>query len=140
MEKTYTQADFDKLPYNVREGVLNFYESGYDYSDDSDVWDGREDDEYCTLADLKKGCQIYDFLQKKGEQTMKRISIDNGIHFVEPEEAVASKPWEVIVGPMDDEAREAAHMETLFDEDTTETRVAFLKKYLELAPADLIIG
>lgn len=64
-EKTmYTQEDFDKLPYNVREGVLNFYESGYDYSDDSDVWDGREDDEYCTLADLKKGCQIYDALQK----------------------------------------------------------------------------
>lgn len=23
MEKTYTQADFDNLPYNVREGVLN---------------------------------------------------------------------------------------------------------------------
>lgn len=71
---------------------------------------------------------------------MKRISIDNGAHYVEPEEAVASMPWEVIVGPMDDEAREAAYMETLFDEDTTETRIAFLKKYLELAPADLIIG
>ena len=71
---------------------------------------------------------------------MARISIDNGIHYVEPEEAVASKPWEVIVGPMDDDAREAAHMETLFDEDTAETRIAFLKKYLELAPEDLIIG
>lgn len=80
MEKTYTQADFDNLPYNVREGVLNFYDFGYDYSDDSDVWDGREDDEYCTLADLKKGCQIYDFLQKKGEQTRMNTTVTYGVH------------------------------------------------------------
>lgn len=134
MEKNYTQADFDNLPYNVREGVLSFYESGYDYSDDSDVWDGREDDEYCTLADLKKGCQIYDSIQKKGEKTMKRISIDNGIHFVEPAEAVQTAPWNVIVNMMDDETREAVHAEG------PETEIDFLTRYLELAPADLIIG
>lgn len=78
---------------------------------------------------------------KKGVKTMKRISIDNGIHWTDPETVIEylNNPecvitWDTIVNYMDDEAREAANTENI------ETRLDFLKRYLELAPNDLVIG
>ena len=66
---------------------------------------------------------------------MKRVSIDNGLHFVEPDDAVKALPWEVIVQNMDDEVRERVNNEL-----APCSEAAFLTRYLELAPADLIIG
>ena len=53
---------FDRLPLRIRDGVLAFYEPGVDYSDDSPVWDGRTDDEFATLDEFKRACQMYDWL------------------------------------------------------------------------------
>jgi len=64
----------------------------------------------------------------------RRISVDNGAHFMDPEEAVQAVPFETIVHYMDDATRETAHQEG------SETEAAFLRRYLELAPDDLIIG
>lgn len=43
--------------------------------------------------------------------------------------------WETVVEFMDDETREAVHSEL-----APCTNLAFLRRYLELAPEDLIIG
>lgn len=64
----------------------------------------------------------------------RRISVDNGIHFVDPEEAVQAVPFETIAHYMDDSTREAVHQEG------PETEAAFLRRYLELAQDDLIVG
>jgi len=53
---------FDRLPIRIRDGVLAFYEPGVDYSDDSPVWDGRTDDEFATLDEFRRACQMYDWL------------------------------------------------------------------------------
>lgn len=66
---------------------------------------------------------------------MKRISVDNGYHFVDPAEAIAAMDWDTIVNMMDDETREHVH-----DEIAPCTELEFLVKYLELADDDLIIG
>lgn len=66
---------------------------------------------------------------------MKRISIDNGVHFVEPKEAVENVAWNSIVNMMDDETREKVH-----DEIAPCTELKFLTRYLELADDDLIVG
>ena len=65
---------------------------------------------------------------------MKRISIDNGSHYVTPEEAVRDAYWDAIVNFMDDDTREAVAYEGYDD------NVAFLTRYLELASDDLVIG
>lgn len=69
------------------------------------------------------------------ERTMKRISIDNGANWVEPEEAVAGMDWDAIVNMMDDDIREKVCREL-----APCTEVEFLTRYLELSPCDLIIG
>ena len=66
---------------------------------------------------------------------MARISIDNGAHFVDVEEAVAGADWDTIVNFMDDDTRETVH-----DELAPCSREDFLRRYLELAEDDLIIG
>ena len=66
---------------------------------------------------------------------MKRISIDNGAHFVEPKEAVENVAWNSIVSMMDDETREKVHNEI-----APCTELEFLTRYLELADDDLIVG
>lgn len=66
---------------------------------------------------------------------MKSISINNGVDTCTPAEAVESMAWEVIANFMDDETRERVATEL-----APCTEVAFLTRYLELAPADLIIG
>ena len=70
----------------------------------------------------------------KEEKTMNRISIDNGAHYVAPEDAIAGMSWDVITNYMDDDTRETVSQEG------PETELAFLRRYLELADADLIIG
>ena len=66
---------------------------------------------------------------------MKRISIDNGNTYVTPAEAVAGMDWQTIAEMMDDDTRERVHAEI-----APCTEIEFLTRYLELAPADLIIG
>jgi hypothetical protein len=63
------------------------------------------------------------------------ISIDNGNDFVDPVEAVESMDWDVIVNAMDDDTREAVNAEL-----APCTNEAFLTRYLQLAPEDLIVG
>lgn len=66
---------------------------------------------------------------------MARISIDNGANYVTAGEAVQCADWETIVGMMDDETRETVHAEM-----TPCENEEFLRRYLELAESDLIIG
>lgn len=73
---------------------------------------------------------------------MKQISIDNGRSYITAVEAMdqLASPdtcitWDNLVSYMDDETREAVHAEL-----APCSEVEFLTRYLELAPADLIIG
>ena len=66
---------------------------------------------------------------------MKNISIDNGMTFVEPAEAIEQCDWDVIVMMMDDDTRENVTYEL-----APCTKLEFLVRYLELAPFDLIVG
>ena len=66
---------------------------------------------------------------------MALISIDNGAHFVSVEEAIAGADWDTIVNFMDDDTRETVH-----DAFASSSREDFLRRYLELAEEDLIIG
>lgn len=66
---------------------------------------------------------------------MARISIDNGAHFVDVDEAISGADWDVIENLMDDDTREAVHFEL-----APCTNEEFLRRYLELAENDLIIG
>ena len=66
---------------------------------------------------------------------MKRISIDNGMNFVTPEEALEQFDLEVISYYMDDEDRERTHREV-----SPCTDLEFLTRYLETAKDDVIIG
>lgn len=81
----------------------------------------------------------YNDIKSKEDKQMnsqsKKISINNSHSFCEPEEAIASVPWEVIVNLMDDETRETVHNELAPCSD-----LEFLRRYLEIAPDDLIIG
>lgn len=65
---------------------------------------------------------------------MKKISIDNGSHWVEPEEALKSVGLDALAVFMDFDTIEAVHAEG------PESDRAFLTRYLELAPDDLIFG
>ena len=66
---------------------------------------------------------------------MKNISIDNGHSFCTPTEAASALPWDAIVAMMDDDT-----CETVAREYAPCENVEFLTRYLEIAPADLIIG
>lgn len=69
----------------------------------------------------------------------KEISINNGHTFITAEEAMPEilerGLWDVVVAFMDDDVREKAHSLV-----APCSELAFLKKYLELADEDLIIG
>lgn len=65
---------------------------------------------------------------------MKTISIDNGHSTVTAAEAIAAVAWETIVEKMDAETREKVHAEG------PETEEEFLRRYLEMAPYDIVIG
>ena len=66
---------------------------------------------------------------------MKQISIDNGLTYVTPEEAIDGMRWDVIAHYMEDEAREAVHADL-----APCSNLEFLTRYLEIADHDLIIG
>ena len=70
---------------------------------------------------------------------MSAISFDNGNTYMSAEEAmpeiVREGIWESIIEMMDDATREAVHAEL-----APCTELEFLKRYLEIAPEDLVIG
>ena len=69
----------------------------------------------------------------------KEISLNNGVVFHTAEEAIPEIMerglWDVVVAFMDDNVREKAHSLV-----APCSELAFLKKYLEIADKDLIIG
>lgn len=69
----------------------------------------------------------------------KKISLDNGIHFTDAHEAIREildrNLWDAVVNMMDDDTREAVAAEL-----APCTEEAFLARYLELTPDNLIIG
>lgn len=69
---------------------------------------------------------------------MARISLDNGNTFYAGEEVselYLAKYWDVIVEFMDDDIQKQVH-----DELAPCTEADFLRRYLELAEEDLIVG
>lgn len=66
---------------------------------------------------------------------MKRVSIDNGISFVTPTEALHCIDIDTMSTYMIDTIREQVHAELV-----PCTDIEFLTRYLELANNDLIIG
>jgi hypothetical protein len=66
---------------------------------------------------------------------MKRISIDNGMTFVSPEEALERFDLDTIAHYMDDDDRERTHLEI-----APCTDFEFLTHYLEIAKNDIVIG
>lgn len=66
---------------------------------------------------------------------MARISIDNGATWTTPSDALEAVSIQTMAEYMDDDTRETVHAELAPCADTD-----FLRRYLELAPADLIIG
>lgn len=75
------------------------------------------------------------YSQKKGQTTMKQISVDNGTSYTTPAEALKAVSIDTMAEYMDDNTREAVHNELAPCSD-----IEFLTRYLELAPDDLIIG
>ena len=73
------------------------------------------------------------------EEGMKYISLDNGNTYLTADEAMQEitdrNLWEQVVELMDDDTREQVHAEL-----APCTEEEFLTRYLELAPADLIVG
>ena len=67
------------------------------------------------------------------------ISLDNGANYMTAAEAMpiieSSGLWDAVVSVMNTEARERVHAEL-----APCTELDFLRRYLELAPSDLIIG
>lgn len=70
---------------------------------------------------------------------MARISLDNGRNYMEADEAapvIAERNlWDVVFHYMDDDTREQVHREL-----APCSNIEFLRRYLELAPCDLVIG
>ena len=66
---------------------------------------------------------------------MKRVSIDNGMHYVSPAEALETFSLDVMANYMDDGICYAVN-----DELSPCSDEAFLIRYLELCEDDLIIG
>ena len=71
----------------------------------------------------------------KGDNNMKRISIDNGATYTTPEEALQVFGLEDLAEYMEDDAREETHRQL-----APCTDADFLRHYLVLAKHDLIIG
>ena len=68
-----------------------------------------------------------------------QISLNNGYTFMDADEAIEKIEeqdlWQVVVETMDPEVRERVHGEL-----APCSNLAFLRRYLELAAEDLIIG
>ena len=59
---TWSQAAFDALPYEIRDGVERFWEPGYDY-EDPDFWSSYPD----VTEDFIAACIMYDKLQQDAD-------------------------------------------------------------------------
>ena len=66
---------------------------------------------------------------------MKKISIDNGVSFIEPSEALKEVDMNVLMNYMDEEV-----MELISEEYAPCSDLFFLREYLDRAECDLIIG
>ena len=66
---------------------------------------------------------------------MKRISVDNGMTFVSPEEALERFELGIIAHYMDDDDKARTYLEM-----APCTDLEFLRRYLEIAKDDVIIG
>lgn len=95
--------------------------------DDSSAWES-DWEVLETVHRVKPG-------QKKGQTTMKQISVDNGATYTTPAAALEEIGLDTMAEYMDDDTREAAHNEI-----APCTDLEFLERYLEIAPDDLIIG
>ena len=66
---------------------------------------------------------------------MAKISIDNGRTYCTAEEALNAHDLATIAHYMDDDTREQVHNEL-----APCTELEFLRRYLEIAPYDIVIG
>jgi hypothetical protein len=70
---------------------------------------------------------------------MKKISLDNGRTYMTADEAMPEiakrNLWPIVEQMMDDDTREQVHREL-----APCTELEFLRRYLEIAPHDLVIG
>ena len=78
-------------------------------------------------------------IEEERKMNRKQISLDNGIHYMDADEAVLEimdrNLWDAVVNVMDDETREAVANEL-----APCTEAEFLTRYLELAKENLILG
>lgn len=91
------------------------------------------------FEEYRKNCEFFEPSQSDVVDSIlipRRISIDNGANFIEPEEALDRMPYATIENFMDEEVVAEILREPL----APCTQIKFLKRYLELAKADLIIG
>ena len=81
---------------------------------------------------------VQDWIKTRRRKTM-QISLNNGYTFMDADEAIEKIEeqdlWQVVVETMDPEVRERVHGEL-----APCSNLAFLRRYLELAAEDLIIG
>lgn len=100
----------------------------------------RRSEAYVVYADAEDGIIDLDTSEFVTDLlTKKEISLDNGIHFMTAEEAMPEieekRLWDVVAEYMDDDTREEVHNEI-----APCSELEFLKKYLEIAAEDLVIG
>lgn len=145
------KGNTDELTFNtiVREFIKNHDDCSFSAHKTGDrVWEGDEAKtcDFCGRVstperivtdfngwELCPDCWLTD--PRALNRPRKEISIDNGLTWVEPEEAIKQKDWAVIAHYMEDEAREKVHNEM-----APCTDLEFLKRYLEVAENDLVIG
>ena len=81
---------------------------------------------------------VQDWIKARRRKAM-QISLNNGYTFMDADEAIEKIEeqdlWQVVVETMDPEVRERVHGEL-----APCSNLAFLRRYLELAAEDLIIG
>lgn len=95
----------------------------------------RSDDENGSIPDEITAADLVTAWNEIKDIGPRNISIDNGATYCTPEEAINSMAWNVIVTAMDYATCMAVHNEM-----APCTDVEFLKRYLAIAPDDLIVG
>lgn len=93
-----------------------------------------EEDEYKNFASLKTALDHIDNLNDLPAPGDARISVDNGLSWSDPAEAIKTVGWDVIAMMMNDDVRDYVNR---YDHTTN---VDFLTDYLKHAPCHLIIG
>lgn len=102
------------------------------------VEDIEDDDMFYDILHSRLGCGEVCWLRNLAEQSM-QVSLDYGETYMSAEEAmpeiVERDLWDDLVLAMDNDVREAVHLEL-----APCSKEEFLERYLALAPADLVIG